>query len=114
MVEFYRDSAGIAEILKSDDVRDLLRLAAHLVAADVRAQGHIVEDGSPLPVEVQDERNTDRAGVSVVIPHPSGVGMEAKYGLLKRAAAENGMSAKGFRKPRRSRKRKRKRKRRRT
>lgn len=111
MAEFYRDSAGIAQILKSDEVRDLLRMAAHLVAADVRAQGHTVEDGRPLPVEVQDEPDTERAAVSVVIPHPSGVGMEANYGLLKRAAAENGMSAKGFRKPRRSRKRKRKRRR---
>lgn len=112
MATFRPDHHGIAEILKSEEVRELLREAVHDVAAEVRAQGHTVEDGSLLPVEVRDESDTDRAAVSVAIPHASGVGMEARYGLLKRAAAALGMRAKGFRAPRRARKRKRKRKRR--
>ncbi|WP_045312212.1 hypothetical protein [Lentzea aerocolonigenes] len=106
MAEFHRDRAGLAALLKSEQVRELLREAAHEVAAEVRAQGHTVEDGSPLPVEVREETDTDRAAVSVAIPHPAGVGMEAKHGVLKRAAASIGLRAKGFRKPRR-RKRKR-------
>lgn len=68
---------------------------------------HTVEDGSLFPVEVRDESDTDRAAVSVVIPHAAGVGMEARYGLLKRAAARIGLRAKGFRAPRCARKRKR-------
>ncbi len=43
--------------------------------------------------------------MSVAIPHAAAVGMEGRYGLLKRAAARIGLRAKGFRAPRRARKR---------
>ena len=112
MAKFNPDHAGIATILKSEQVRALVREAARDVAAEVEAQGHTVEDGSLLPVEVRAEADTDRAAASVAIPHAAGVGMEARYGLLKRAAARVGLQAKGFRAPRRARKRIRKRKRR--
>ncbi|WP_157529315.1 hypothetical protein [Nocardia sp. NRRL S-836] len=85
---------------------------AQEVALEVEAQGHTVEDGSLLPVEVRDEADTDRAAVSVAIPHAAGVGMEARYGLLKRAAARLSLRAKGFSAPRRARKHTRTRKRR--
>jgi hypothetical protein len=107
VAEFHPDYAGIAAILGSEQVRELLRDAAREVAFEVEARGHTVEDGSLLPVEVRDEADTDSAAVSVAIPHAAGVGMEARYGLLKRAAASIGLRAKGFRKPHRSRKRKR-------
>ena len=109
MAKFIPDHAGIAAILKSDDIRALVREAALDVVLEVEAQGHTVDDGSLLPVEVRDEADTDRAAVSVAVPHAAGVGMEARYGLLRRAAARIGLQAKGFRKPRRARRRKRRR-----
>lgn len=91
MAEVRLNRKGISEVLTSEPVRALLHAKAEEVAATVRAQGHLVSDSSPLPVEFVPERDTDRAAVSVAIPHPSGVGMEAKHGLLRRAAEAAGL-----------------------
>jgi hypothetical protein len=85
------DHAGIAEILTSPELRDLARTAALEVAAEARAQGHRTDNGHPLPVEIREEADTDRAAVSVAIPHAAAVGMEARHGVLRRAAEAVGL-----------------------
>jgi hypothetical protein len=94
MAEVRLNRKGIREVLTSEPVRALLHAKAEEVAATVRAQGHITSDGTPLPVEVVAERDTDRAAVSVAILHPSGIGMEARHGLLRRAAEAAGLDVK--------------------
>lgn len=73
-----------------------MRAAAQRVADTARAQGHRVTGGASLPVKVITEPATDRASATVAIPHPAGVGMEARYGLLKRAAEANGFKVTGL------------------
>jgi hypothetical protein len=96
VAELRLDSAGIAEILRSDGFRDAARQAAEEVLAEVRAQNRRTEDGTPLPVEVREESDTDRAAVSVAIPHAAGVGMEARHGVLRRAAEAVGLDPLGL------------------
>jgi hypothetical protein len=93
---FELDYAGVAEILTSPEVADAVRDAADQVADAARAQGHRVTSGEPLPVEVYDDPDEDRAGTSVAVRHPSGVGMEARHGVLKRAAAATGLDVEGL------------------
>ena len=38
----------------------------------------------------------DRVGVTVAVRHPAGIGMEARYGLLKRAAEATGLEVTGL------------------
>jgi hypothetical protein len=88
------DHAGIRQILTGDTVRELITDAAEQVAAAARAQGHTITSGEPVPVEVVPEADTDRAGVSVAVQHASGIGMEARHGLLRRAAETIGLDPK--------------------
>ncbi|NUT93524.1 MAG: hypothetical protein HOY78_16035 [Saccharothrix sp.] len=90
------DHDGIAELLRSDGFRDAVRQAAEEVAAEVRGRGLRTGDGTPLPVEVREEPATDRARVSVAIPHAAGVGMEARHGVLRRAAEAVGLDPLGL------------------
>ncbi|WP_328604775.1 hypothetical protein OG943_32735 [Amycolatopsis sp. NBC_00345] len=73
-----------------------MRAAAQRVADTASAQGHRVTGGAALPVEVITEPATDRVSATVAIPHPAGVGMEARHGLLKRAAEANGFEVTGL------------------
>ncbi|OAP20565.1 hypothetical protein A4R44_08725 [Amycolatopsis sp. M39] len=66
------------------------------MADTASAQGHRVTSGEALPVEVITEAATDRTSATVAIRHPAGVGMEARYGLLKRAAEANGFEVTGL------------------
>jgi hypothetical protein len=64
---------------------------AHAVAAQVEAAGQKVDNGrEDLPVKV-DEYTTDRAAASVTLAHPAGRAVQAKHGLLTRAAASVGL-----------------------
>jgi hypothetical protein len=96
VAELRLDHAGIAEILRSDGFRDAARQAAEEVADQVRARDLRTHDGTPLPVEVREESDTDRAAVSVAVPHPAGVGMEARHGVLRRAAEAVGLDPLGL------------------
>jgi hypothetical protein len=93
---FELDQAGVAEVLTSAGVADAVRGAAEQVADTARWQGHQVTSGQPLPVEAYDDPDEDRAGTSVAVRHPSGVGMEARHGVLKRAAAATGLDVEGL------------------
>lgn len=80
---FVLDRAGIAQILKSDTVRGLVRDAADDLADRARS-------ATDMPVTVTD-RTTDRAVVDVTIAHPAGAATQAKHGTLTRAAMASGL-----------------------
>lgn len=84
-------------ILKGAALREMVREKAEEIAGNARSQGHLVE-GVPgdieMPVEVT-VYDTDRARASVIIKHPSGLAIQAKHGVLTRAAAEAGLEVVG-------------------
>lgn len=84
---------GVGEMLKSAPVADAVTALARQVAGTIQAEGHVMSDG-PLPVEVS-AYTTDRAAAAVVVPHPAALGLQAKYGLLTRAAAAAGLEVRG-------------------
>lgn len=84
------DRKGIVEVLKSAGMVREIRDVTEQVADNARRQGHAVHSGEPLPVEAS-VVITDRAHGSVTIAHPAGIGMQAKYGVLTKAAAEAGL-----------------------
>lgn len=87
--------AGIASILQSPTMQRLIRVKAEQVATKVRGMGIYVEGGDvPLPVTVESEV-TDRAKSRVVVPHPAGEAVQAKSGVLTKAAAQSGMDVGG-------------------
>jgi len=90
------DSDGAHELLNSPEVAEAVRAAAQSIADTAKAQGHRVTGGDALPVEVITEPATDRTSATVAVRHPAGVGMEARYGLLKRAAEANGFTVTGL------------------
>ncbi|TQM83231.1 hypothetical protein FHX81_5649 [Saccharothrix saharensis] len=93
---FRLDRDGVRQLLNSDGFRDVVQAAADQVGTAARGAGHRVTSGEPLPVEVFDDPRRDRVGVTVAVRHPAGVGMEARYGLLKRAAEAAGLEVDGL------------------
>ncbi|MGI8310670.1 hypothetical protein [Saccharopolyspora hattusasensis] len=89
-------SPGVVEVLRSQPVAAVVRAAAEEIGAAARAKEHTVTSGEPLPIDVFDDPGTDRAGVTVAIRHPAGVGMEAHHGLLKNAAHAAGYEPEGL------------------
>lgn len=83
-VTFRRDSKGLADILKSDAVRDVIHAEAEEVASAVRARQRDVD-------VVVDDYTTDRAASSVTIRDPLAQEMQARDGILTAAAAAAGL-----------------------
>jgi hypothetical protein len=90
------DYEGIADVLRSCELRTVVREAAGQVADAARERGLRVANGDQLPVEVFDDPSPSRVGVTVAVRHPAGVGMEAHHGVLKRAAADTGLTVGGL------------------
>ncbi|MEV6907578.1 hypothetical protein [Amycolatopsis sp. NPDC051071] len=86
------DYNAVAGLLHSPEFEGVIKAAAEKVGEVARSSGHVVTSGEPLPIEVYSDPDTDRVGWSVAIRHPAGLGMEARYGLLKRAAETAGLS----------------------
>lgn len=84
------DHAGLAQALKSAEMAEAVRARADEVAENARGQGLTASGGESIPVEVE-EYTTDRAAASVTLAHAAGMGMQAKYGVLTKAAAEAGL-----------------------
>jgi hypothetical protein len=81
------NSAGIAAMLQSDEVSVAVTGLAESVMANVALPA---PHNSRMDVEV-DSYTTDRAASAVTIAHAGGLGVEAKYGVLGRAAAAAGL-----------------------
>lgn len=84
------DHAGIAAVLKSAEVGDAVASLADKVAARVRDDAAVRRNGVEGHVVV-DEYTTDRSAASVTITHPAGLPLEAKHGVLTRAAGDEGL-----------------------
>lgn len=84
------DHRGIGSLLRSAEMQQAVREVADTVASNVTSQGLTVSSGASLPVEVN-TYITDRVAASVTINHPAGLGMQAKHGVLTKAAAAAGL-----------------------
>jgi len=81
------DRGGMAAVLKSQKVRAATQAAGGAVAANL--DGIESHEG---PVEVVlDDYTSDRAVVGVTLAHASGVALQAKRGVLTKAAREAGL-----------------------
>lgn len=85
LVDLRLDHSGIASILKSGP------FAANVAekAAEI-ASGVVGQIGGRFPVEVS-TYTTDRAAAAVTIAHPAGAILQARDGVLTRAAAAAGL-----------------------
>lgn len=94
-INFQRNSAGFAEILKSAGVRAEIQRAAEAAAASVAGQGLTASSpGEDSPAQLSAEVSmgtTDRAHAAVTIKHPSALAMQAKHGVLTKAGAAAGL-----------------------
>ncbi|OKI52955.1 hypothetical protein A6A27_08170 [Micromonospora sp. CB01531] len=73
--------AGIGEVARSDEVRQMVNQATEQIASKVRG---LVGDDVPVTVS---EYTTDREAAAVTIADRRGVGLQAKHGVLTRAAS---------------------------
>lgn len=84
-------------VLRSVAMRRAVNDAAEEIAGIIKQHAPLVE-GVPgdinLPVSVQ-EYTTDRARATVWLAHPSGKAVQAKHGLITRAASQAGVEIKG-------------------
>lgn len=92
--------AGIASILKSSEMHVLIEKVTEEVAGNVREQSIAVgafKGGAgeiELPV-IAKVITTDRAHGSVLLAHPAGIAVQAKHGVLTKAASAAGLQVKG-------------------
>lgn len=84
-VQVKLDSAGIAQVLKSEPVARAVHQLAQGIAADVRTREPDAED------VVVDDYTTDRAASSVTIRDARGRLWQVRDGILTRAAAGAGL-----------------------
>jgi hypothetical protein len=95
------DHVGIKVIAGNGDMQRLCREAAERIADHIRGEGIRVGDRDggkheyELPVAVRDGVYNDRAFADVVINHPAGAAVQAKHGVLTRAASAEGLTVRG-------------------
>lgn len=80
LISFQLDRAGIREILRGPEVRQLIDTTANEVAANVRA---LLPPGTAVDVN---SYTTDRSAAAVTIVDVRGMGWQARDGVLTRAA----------------------------
>ncbi|ANZ36473.1 hypothetical protein BBK82_10745 [Lentzea guizhouensis] len=93
---FRVDRDGVAEILQSPTLAAHIKALAEEVATGARSQGHRVTSDDLLPVDVLHDPAPDRVAYTVAVQHPAGMGMEAKHGILTRAAEALGLDVHGI------------------
>ncbi|GAA4981243.1 hypothetical protein [Actinopolymorpha pittospori] len=84
------DHAGIAEVLRSGEVRAALDDLAGTVAGNASSSPEWQRYAARGEVRVA-SYTTDRAAAAVTLAHPGGLGMQAKHGTLTRAAGAAGL-----------------------
>lgn len=90
-VEFELDTAGVREFLRGPELRALVNQVAGQVYAHVRAS--VPND---VPVELR-TYTTDRGAATVAIPDPRGMLLQARDGVLTRAAGAAGLEIRAWR-----------------
>lgn len=86
------DHKGIGQVLKSAEVAKAIAEVGHDVAARAQTDEAVSRHGAEVKVTPY---TTDRAAVGVTIAHAAGVGIEAKHGVLSRAAGAEGLEVRG-------------------
>lgn len=97
MVTVHPNAAGIARLLASREVQEAAMRLGEQVADRVRVQGVEVEGipgDIPLPVKVYASDRGDTVA-AVVLAHPASLAVQAKDGVLSKAAAECGLEVNG-------------------
>lgn len=96
-LEVHLDEAALRAILHHPATAAKVRAEAEKIAAGVRRQGILVGDladqtGSDIDIPVLVAEQADEEGsLGIYLAHPAGVAVEASYGALARAAAEQGL-----------------------
>lgn len=85
-IKFVIDRVGISDLLKSDDFQQAVHDKAETIAAAAREAMPDAHRGV-----VVDDYTTDRAASSVTIRDPLALDLEAREGVLTRAAAAAGL-----------------------
>jgi hypothetical protein len=85
LTRFRPDSRGIQKLLTAPGVEADIGARALRIAAQVEAAGIQVERGrqrKDIPVTVTVTSGGSRARARVILDHPAGQAVEAKYGIL--------------------------------
>jgi hypothetical protein len=85
LTRFRPDSRGIQELLVAEGVVADIGARALRIADQVEAAGIQVERGKDrkdIPVTVTVTSSGSRARARVILDHPAGLAVEAKYGIL--------------------------------
>jgi hypothetical protein len=85
------DHKGLAEVLKWETLAVDTMAAARRIAEGAH---HTTRQGVTVRATVIRRRTTDRVGAVVALSHPAGAAIEAKYGVLAKAASAAGMPVK--------------------
>ena len=87
--------AGVEAMLKSAGMRQAVLTKAGEVARNVTNQGlEASSPGKDLGTKLRaavEEHVTDRQRAVVIVRHPAALAMQAKHGMLTKAAAEAGL-----------------------
>lgn len=76
--------AGVAELLRSSEAREVCRPAAESILAQARANAPVDEGELAASGHLEDD-TTDRAVIRVVFDAPHALPVEARVGYLSRA-----------------------------
>lgn len=82
------DRLGMSMMLKQAEVRSEITSIAEAVGNSARSNEGVAKHEAEIKVE---HYTTDRAASAVLIKHPIGMGIQAKYGALTQAAASQGL-----------------------
>ena len=88
LIDWRLDTAGVREILKGTEVRELVDGLAQQVAENVPAT---VPAGTQIEVRAYP---TDRGAATVVVADPQAMAWQARDGILTRAAGAAGLEVK--------------------
>lgn len=90
-------NAGLQEVKRRTETREAVKRAAEAVAENVKGQDMMVGDRDggpdeiPLPVVTRHTLDVNGAVSHVILDHPAGQAVQAKHGVLTKAAAELGL-----------------------
>lgn len=90
LVDFRLDTAGVREILRGPEVRELIDGKAQEVADNVKV---LVASGTPIEVR---KYTTDRGAATVVVADVRAMSWQARDGILTRAAGFAGLEVRAW------------------
>ena len=86
------DNAGVAELLKSPALGEVITGYGETVRGHLAADAAVTRNNMPVG---SISGISDRVRTIVTIKHPGGLGVQAKHGSLTKAVSAAGLSMKG-------------------